>query len=730
MSYELIITEKPKAANKIATALADGKPIKKSINNVPYYVLTHNKKNIVVACAVGHLYGLTQKGEKRVIPIFEVEWKPTADISKSSKFSKKYLNVIKKLCKDASEFTVATDYDIEGEVIGLNVIRFACKKKDARRMKFSTLTKPDLMKSYENVSKHLDWGQAHAGETRHILDWYYGINTSRALMRAIKAAGMFKLMSTGRVQGPALKLLVDREKEIQAFKSTPYWQIELKGKIKKDNISAWHEKDKFWKKEEAQEILKKTKGKPAVIDKVQKSTIKQKPPHPFDLTSMQIEAHKCLRISPKETLALAQELYTSGYISYPRTSSQQLPPAIGFKSILNSLSKNSNYKQLCAKLLKKTTLAPNNGKKTDAAHPAIYPTGVLPKVLKDKEAKLYDLIVRRFLATFGEDATRETMKIFIDINKEMFIAKGTRTVERGWHEFYGKYTMLKEEELPEVNKGDIVDVEKILMHDKETQPPKRYTESSIIKELEKRNLGTKATRATIIDTLFNRGYTEGKPIKVTELGIKTSDTLTKYSPTIVDEELTRNFETEMENIRENKSTPEKVLEKAKKAITTIMDDFKKHLKEIGKNLMEAQIETREEQSHIGQCPVCKEGTLQIRKGKFGMFIACNRYPDCKTTFSLPSGALIKGTDKICEHCGYPLIMVIRKGKKPQEICFNLKCPSKTLTKEEKKEVKEIESGKLEKKCPKCGSDLVVRSSIYGKFLGCSKYPKCRYTEKL
>ena len=201
--YQLIITEKPNAAKKIADALADNKATKKSTRDkVPYYELTHEGKKIVVVCAVGHLYGLQQKSGKRAdYPVFDIDWEPTADISKKSAFSRKYLMNIKRLAKDANDFVVATDYDIEGEVIGLNVVRYACKQKDAKRMKFSTLTKEDLVKAYENASSHLDWGQAQAGEARHKMDWFFGINLSRALTASIKATGSFKLMSTGRVQG-------------------------------------------------------------------------------------------------------------------------------------------------------------------------------------------------------------------------------------------------------------------------------------------------------------------------------------------------------------------------------------------------------------------------------------------------------------------------------------------------------------------------------------------------
>jgi len=729
--YELIITEKPNAAKKIADALADSKAIKKAVNKAPYYEITHAGKDIVVGCAVGHLYGLKQKEKKVKLPIFDIEWIPTSDINKSSAFSKKYLNLLKKLAKGADSFMVATDYDIEGEVIGLNVVRFACKKKDAKRMKFSTLTKDELIESYEHASKTIDWGQANAGEARHILDWYYGINTSRALTKAVQTTGSFKLLSTGRVQGPALKLIVDKEKEIKAFIPDPYWMISLNGKVNTVAIEAWHEKDKIFDKKAADEIFKKIKSeKKASIKDIETKKFNQAPPTPFDLTSLQIEAHRCVHISPKATLEIAQDLYTGGYISYPRTSSQQLPPSIGFKKILKGLSKSENYKENTDFLLKKKALTPNNGKKTDPAHPAIYPTGTVPN-LEEQKMKIYDLITRRFLATFGDVAVRQTVKAHIDVKGEIFIAKGTTTVEKGWHILYGKYATYKEEELPKMNKGDNVDVEKIEKLDKETTPPKRFTESSIIKELEKKGLGTKATRANIIDILFNRGYIDGKAIEATELGIRTSDILSKYSPSLVDEQLTNHFEENMEQIREGKKTKDEVIDAAKKIVTDIINDFKKHEKKIGKELLAANRETVNVMTHVGQCPNCEKGSLSIRKGKFGKFIACDKYPDCKTIFSLPA-AMVKPTKKICEHCGMPKVLIIKKRKRPQEVCINSKCPGKMegYTPEKIKEMEDISSGKLEKPCPKCKvGKLVVRKSIYGSFLGCDQYPQCRFTEK-
>jgi len=681
---------------------------------------------------VGHLYNLQQKeGKKWEFPLFDIEWQPSHKSAKGASFTKKYLDVLKKLAKEADEFTIATDLDNEGEVIGLNVMRYACKQKDANRMKFSTLTKDDLIEAYEHKSPSIEWGLAKAGEARHYLDWYNGINYSRALTHSIKAAGSFKIMSTGRVQGPALKIIVDREKEIEAFKPEPYWQIELNGEKEKQEITVWHSADKFWDRSKADEVMSKVKGqKTASVSSIEKKQFRQSPPTPFDLTSMQVEAYRLFRIPPKETLEIAQELYTSGVISYPRTSSQKLPDKIGYKKVLNALAKNDNYSALAKKLLSLPSLKPNEGKKSDPAHPAIYPTGSQPRNLKDREAKVYDLVVKRFLATFAEPAVRETMTTELDCNTERFIAKGTRTAEKNWHEFYAPYVKLEEAEFPVLEKNDIINVRKITMHDKETQPPKRYTPASIISELEKRNLGTKATRASIIDTLFHRNYVDGTPIKPTGLGIKTLETLEKHAPRIIDEELTRSFELDMENIEAGKQEPEQVLSKAKAAITDIIADFRKKEKEIGNDLKSASIETRDELATIGKCPECKEKDLQIRRGKFGMFVACSGYPDCKTTFSLPSNAKIVPAKKECEKCGFPMVSVIKRAKRPQEICINPKCETKQLGKEAEKVVKDLEKGNIEKKCPKCGKNLVARKSLYGAFLGCSGYPKCRYTEKL
>jgi len=730
--YELVITEKPNAMKKIAQSLADGKAIRETHKGVSYYKVTKGKQDIVVGCAVGHLYTVTEKVKSFAYPSFDIEWKPTFEVVKSAAFAKKYVQTLKKLSKDATSFTVATDYDIEGEVIGLNIVRFLCKQKDAARMKFSTLTKDELIESYDKKSKTLSWGQAKAGETRHVLDWYYGINLSRALTLAIKQADMYKTFSTGRVQGPSLKILADKEKEIRAFKSEPYWQIEVQGKLKTAEVIAWHAADKFTDEKKCKAIVKKVKGKDGKIAKIEKRKFTQKPPTPFDLTSLQTEAYRVFKIVPKDALEVAQTLYSNGFISYPRTSSQQLPESINYKKILKDLSKQDQYKAL-AKSVLKGTLKPNQGKKTDPAHPAIYPTGQTPKLHIERQKKIYDLIVKRFLACFGLPAERETVTYTIAIEKEDFIAKGTRTTVAGWHEFYNPYVRLEEQTMPATKEGDTFKNKDVIKHDKETQPPKRYTPASIIKELEKRNLGTKATRASILENLYNRGYIQDESITVTDIGFKIEEIIAKYVPDIVDETLTEHFEAEMEKIRTKEMKSEDVLDEAKKTLTKILNKLKKQEKAIGGELKEALIEHRDKESYIGPCQKCKKGNLRIMSGKKlkRRFIACDKYPDCETTFSLPVFGIVRGLGKNCEECNFPMVLIIN-GKKKQQVCINPECITKKHEdKKIQKKADDIASGKKTKKCPACKkNNLIVRTSVYGQFYGCAGYPKCKYTEKL
>ena len=537
-------------------------------------------------------------------------------------------------------------------------------------MKFSTLTQTELEKAYDNKSPHIDWGQAIAGETRHYLDWFYGINLSRSLMNAIKTTGKFRIMSIGRVQGPTLHLIVSREKEIMKFKPQPFWQVSITVDNKKNQIELKYIKDIFDKSQ--LKPFENLKGKKATAETIKKQEALH-PPAPFNLTTLQTEAYKIYGINPSKTLQIAQSLYLAGLISYPRTSSQKLPDSIDYKSILKILAKEFKAEKLI------TRNKPVEGAKTDPAHPSIYPTGN-KQFLSGDEDKIYKLIVKRFLSLFCDDALVDNKTIKAEINGLVFSKRGQSIFKKSWLEIYP--SKLKEEKLPDIiGEVEIIDSR---TEQKETQPPKRYSPASIISELEKRNLGTKATRSSILETLYDRNYIGGQSIQATPLGMSLINTLEKYSPIIIDEKLTRKFEEEMEKIQDlkEKSKQDKkeneIIEKAKISITEISRDFEINKEKIGKELLDANAEYRDQQkieNRLVICPKCKIGHLAINYSKKTRryFVACDAYPECKTTFSLPPNGVIKKTDKICDKCGYIMLMRLSKGKKPWIFCWNPGC---------------------------------------------------------
>ncbi len=678
---KVIIAEKPDASKNIAKALAESKlEVKKTSYGVPYYEFLRNGEKHIVIPAVGHLFNLKQIEKKSDYPVFEVDWFPSYEVNKKAAFSEKYfksiLEIKEKLNDEKTEFISACDYDNEGSLIAANVLRFIFKVDKAGRMKFSTLAKPDIVKAYEEMSKELDWENIEAGETRHILDFFWGVNTSRALMKSLKYSSRFTILSAGRVQGPTLYLLAKREKEIQNFKPKPYWQIEAEVELKGKKFVAQYEKEKIWDKKEAEKIGRFVPE--GVVLKVEKRKLIQKPPAPFNITSLQTEAYKLFGFSPQQTLSIAQSLYEKAYISYPRTSSEKLPPQIDYKGILDAVSKISGYSSMVKEIMK-GELKPVEGKKTDPAHEAIHPTVEVPnlKKLKPQERKIYDLVVRRFLAVFGENAERESMKIVLDIGGNKYKVSGRRTIKEGWIKYYGPYAKFDEVVLPDVKQGEKVKIIDVRILDKETQPPSRYSQASIIKEMEKRGLGTRATRAAILQTLYDRGYIEGKSIKVTKLGMKVAETLKKYVPELVDEGLTRKFEEDLEKVFYRKIKKEKVIEEAKKYLKEIFENFKTKEKSIGKSLEKALIESQEDSNYLGKCPKCG-GDLKIMyspKTK-KKFVGCSNYPKCDAVYPLPQNAKIERTGEVCDKCGTPIVIVRRSGKRPFKMCLDPNCETK------------------------------------------------------
>ena len=707
--HEVIISEKPKSAEKIAKALSPNAKKKKYGRKINYWEFEEDGKKTTVLSAVGHLYSLTSASSRDRLG-FDLTWVPAYEVDKNSAYVRDYIYAIKKLSRDADKFIHACDYDVEGTLIGYNALKYACGNNaeiKASRMKFSTLTKKDIVEAYNNMID-IDIHQVDRGSARHMLDYYFGMNISSALMKAVKSASSSTLsLSAGRVQTPTLSILVDREKEIQAFVPEPYWLIKAESDF---DIIANHVEDKIFDEERAKKIFKECQGADATVSNVEVKETIRKPPIPFNLGGLQSEAHTVFGFSPKRTQVAAQNLYVGGYTSYPRTSSQKLPESLGFKAIFAGLAKDPEFKKHIVDLPAK--LKPNEGKKEDAAHPAIHPTGVLPTKLSADEAKIYSLIVYRFISVFSEDSKLETMKVNLDVNKEQFVFTRKRVSYEGWLKHY-PFKKQEADEFPPLKKGDFLKIHKILAEEKETKPPARYNEASLIKELEKRELGTKATRADIIAKLYDRKYIDGKKIEVKPLGINIIDTLKDYCKNLTSEELTREFEHELENLTADKITKEEILANGEKEVKSILRDISLNKKEIGEKLYEAY----QQSNIVADCSCGGKLVKRYSKRNKQTFIGCSNYPRCKTTYSLPKGASILKSK--CPTCGLPMISIKKKGQKGREhLCLDPNCG---------KEVSKRRAPEVVGQCPECGRDLLKRSGRFGDFVGCSGFPKCRFT---
>ncbi|MFQ6054234.1 MAG: DNA topoisomerase, partial [Candidatus Bathyarchaeia archaeon] len=366
--------------------------------------------------------------------------------------------------------------------------------------------------------------------------------------------------------------------------------------------------------------------------------------------------------------------------SYPRTSSQRLPPSIDLGEILRGLKRRRAYAGLVDRLLSKSALRPRQGKKDDPAHPAIHPTGNIPGRLGKAQGRIYDLICRRFMSTLGDPAVRQRMNAKVDVNGHPFRLKGSRMLEPGWILFYAPYIKEKEVALPALREGQVLPVLRLEAVRRHTRPPPRFNPSSLLKLMEEEGIGTKATRTDIIDILSKRGYTEGVPLRITELGFSIVETLSRYCPEILSVEMTRRLELALESIQTGETPGEAVVHEAVAMLKPILREFKSSEKLIGYEINKALRGVALRANVLGPCPVCETGEIRLiknrRTGK--RFAGCSNYfnGSCTTSYPLPQRGKIQAAKRSCPHCGAPVIRVIRRGRRPWELCINFDCPSK------------------------------------------------------
>ncbi|HWR26045.1 MAG TPA: DNA topoisomerase I, partial [Methanosarcina sp.] len=609
----------------------------------------------------GHIVGIDFPAEFNNWQKVDAKALIDADII-TTPINRKIVTALKSLGKEASKVTIATDYDREGELIGveaLNIIKQVNPDLPFDRVRYSAITPKAIETAFSNPT-HIDFNLADAGHSRQVIDLVWGAALTRYISLAAGRLGKM-FLSVGRVQSPTLSLIVDREKERNIFVPTPYWEINVELETaKKETFSAQHSTRRFLDKEEALKVFKKL-GKKAELKEIEKGKKTDQPPTPFNTTGF-ISAANAIGLSPANAMRIAESLYTNGYISYPRTDNTVYPETLDLR-VQIEIFKEGPFKEYANALLEKTELVPTRGKKETTDHPPIYPASLAKESdLKEEEWKVYELVVRRFFATFAEPSEWETMRLKIDIDGEEFRANGARLVEPGWRWYY-PYNAPEDRIFPELLEGDSLNVKKKEMLDKETQPPGRYGQGRLINIMEELGLGTKATRHEIISKLYSRAYIHGNPVQPTNTSFAVVDTLEKYSPTITKPDMTQLLEENMDKIAEGKIKEDTVLEESREMLKQVFSELDKNRDRIVESL---QAGLREDKI-IGTCSECGS-ELMIRRSKRGSrFIGCSNYPDCNFSLPLPKSGQIIVTDKLCEAHGINHIRIINSGKRAWDL---------------------------------------------------------------
>jgi DNA topoisomerase-1 len=666
---KLIICEKNIAARRIAYILSDGKSRSSSLGKIPVYEFIKDNDTWKVIGLKGHIINLDFPSSynqwNKVSPKELILVEPCKKVSEKS-----IADALKTLVNKNPFLIVATDYDREGELIGVEVVNllkeYNNKITDIKRAKFSAITNQEISSAFNKLVE-IDYNLSYAGESRQVIDLIWGAVLTRFISLTSGRYGK-DFLSIGRVQSPTLSLLVEREKEIKNFIPKIYWKIVatlLKGK----SFEAGHINGQFWEEKLVNEIYEKIKScKKATVKKIEKKTLKETPPSPFSTTTF-LEAVSYLGFSAANAMKIAEELYMSGLISYPRTDNTVYPNSLNIKSIVQKLT-NSEFSKEANMVLNNGRPYPTRGKKQTTDHPPIHPVGILGnKKLSSESSAIYELVCRRFLATLAKDAISETVDVSFDISGEEFTSNGYTLIEPNWKEIY-TYIKEKRKPLPELVDGEKIDIMKINLKKDQTKPPQRYTQGSLIAKMEQLLLGTKSTRHEIINKLYFRKYITLTPLAPTPTAFAVIDAMNDCD--VVKPKMTAKLEKDMDEISIGKKTLKETVDESRKMLTLVMKELEKDTEKIRTNIQNAQ----KEQNSIGKCPKCaKDMIIRTSKNK-KRFVGCTGFPNCKNTYSLPQNGGIYSTNKACSECGSPVIRIRSKGKRSWELCLNSQCSAK------------------------------------------------------
>ncbi|GAA8337072.1 type I DNA topoisomerase [Helicobacter pylori] len=670
-------------------------------------------KNYEVIASKGHVRDLSKFALG--IKIDETGFTPNYVVDKDHK---ELVKQIIELSKKASITYIATDEDREGEAIGYHV---ACliggKLESYPRIVFHEITQNAILNALK-TPRQIDMSKVNAQQARRFLDRIVGFKLSSLISSKIT-----KGLSAGRVQSAALKLVIDKEREIKAFKPLTYFTLDayFEPNLEAQLISYKGNKLKAQElidEKKAQEIKNELEKESYTISSIVKKSKKSPTPPPFMTSTLQQSASSLLGFSPTKTMSIAQKLYEGvatpqgvmGVITYMRTDSLNIAKE-ALEEARNKILKDYGKDYLPPK----AKVYSSKNKNAQEAHEAIRPTSIIlePNALKDylkpEELKLYTLIYKRFLASQMQDALFESQSVVVACEKGEFKASGRKLLFDGYYKILGNDD--KDKLLPNLKENDPIKLEKLESNAHVTEPPARYSEASLIKVLESLGIGRPSTYAPTISLLQNRDYikVEKKQISALESAFKVIEILEKHFEEIVDSKFSASLEEELDNIAQNKADYQQVL---KDFYYPFMDKI-----EAGKkNIISQKVHEKTGQS----CPKCG-GELVKKNSRYGEFIACNNYPKCKyikQTENANDGA----NQELCEKCGGEMVQKFSRNG-AFLACNNYPECKNTKSLKNTPNAKEIIEGV---KCPECGGDIALKRSKKGSFYGCNNYPKCNF----
>ncbi len=670
-------------------------------------------KNYEVIASKGHVRDLSKFALG--IKIDETGFTPNYVVDKDHK---ELVKQIIELSKKASITYIATDEDREGEAIGYHV---ACliggKLESYPRIVFHEITQNAILNALKTPRK-IDMSKVNAQQARRFLDRIVGFKLSSLISSKIT-----KGLSAGRVQSAALKLVIDREREIKAFKPLTYFTLDayFEPHLEAQLISYKGNKLKAQElidEKKAQEIKNELEKESYTISSIVKKSKKSPTPPPFMTSTLQQSASSLLGFSPTKTMSIAQKLYEGvatpqgvmGVITYMRTDSLNIAKE-ALEEARNKILKDYGKDYLPPK----AKVYSSKNKNAQEAHEAIRPTSITlePNALKDylkpEELKLYALIYKRFLASQMQDALFESQSVVVACEKGEFKASGRKLLFDGYYKILGNDD--KDKLLPNLKENDPIKLEKLESNAHVTEPPARYSEASLIKVLESLGIGRPSTYAPTISLLQNRDYikVEKKQISALESAFKVIEILEKHFEEIVDSKFSASLEEELDNIAQNKADYQQVL---KDFYYPFMDKI-----EAGKkNIISQKVHEKTGES----CPKCG-GELVKKNSRYGEFIACNNYPKCKY-IKQTENANDGSTQELCEKCGGEMVQKFSRNG-AFLACNNYPECKNTKSLKNTPNAKEVIGGV---KCPECGGDIALKRSKKGSFYGCNNYPKCNF----